>query len=149
TVSALNSVGVGPPSDPATVIPECAPSAPGVPFDVIGSPLCDGAEVDWNAPLADGRSPITGYVVWVRHAGPLIATDLVNGHTFTDAISGLTDGTTYDVTVAGVNENGVGPESESVQIVPDCPPAEPTAPLEVSAAPLCSALEVDWNPPAN
>jgi titin len=149
TVSALNSVGVGPPSDPSTVIPACGPSQPGPPIDVFGSPLCGGAQVSWDGPLMDGGNAITGYVVWIRQSGQLVATDLVDGSTYTDAISGLVDGTSYDVTVAAVNALGVGPESSAVQLVPECSPSPPTVPLDVSATPLCSAIEVDWNGPAS
>jgi Fibronectin type III domain len=149
TVAAVNVLGVGPESSAVQVVPECSPSAPTEPLDVVAAPLCSAIAVNWDGPASDGGSPVTGYAVFVRSGGTLVATDLVDGGTFTDTISGLTDGTTYDVTVAGVNENGVGPESADVQIAPDCAPTVPADPADVSATPLCSALEVDWNPPTS
>lgn len=147
SVSAINVLGVGPPSAVVTVVPHCGPSVPTAPIEVFGSPLCGGAQLDWSPPLNDGSTAIHGYVVWVRQSGQLVATDVVDGSTFTDAISGLTDGATYQVTVAGVNGLGVGAESVAVDLTPECAQTVPDPPLQVSATPLCGGLEIDWNAP--
>ena len=114
-----------------------------MPLDVSATPLCSAIEVDWNGPASDGGSPLTRSS-FVRSNGTLVATDLVDGSTFTKtpSPSGPTNDTTYDVTVAGVNDNGVGSESDAVQVAPECAPTPPRARADASASPLCSALEV-------
>ena len=149
TVSALNVLGVGPPSAAVTVVPHCGLSVPSAPIEVFGTPICGGAQLDWSPPLTDGGSAIRGYVVWIRSSGQLVATDVVNGSTFTDTISGLTTGSDYAVTVAAVNGFGVGPESTAVELVPECPSSSPDPPFEVTAAPLCGGIDVAWNAPLN
>ena len=71
--------------------------------------------VSWDAPTSDGGSEITGYKVqWKASSGSWDAPADVSETTVTattHTITGLTDGTGYDVQVRAVNAEGMGEAS--------------------------------------
>ena len=89
-----------------------APGAPTVGTVTAGSGT---ATVNWTAPTNPGSSAITGYVVTATPTGtggPVTKEELPSATTST--LTGLTNGTTYDVTVAAMNAAGTGPASAPV-----------------------------------
>ncbi|WP_243226804.1 fibronectin type III domain-containing protein [Microbacterium sp. CIAB417] len=120
TVTARNKAGAGAASVPVTVTTnDAAPVAtvPGVPGPVsaAGYPLVPGAvNLVWTAPLSDGGSPITSYVV---RAYPAEGSPLSYTTTGTMAtMGGLEPGKAYTFTVAAVNAVGSSEESVGVSI---------------------------------
>ncbi|MDQ1444150.1 MAG: hypothetical protein QOI20_614 [Acidimicrobiaceae bacterium] len=104
-------------------------------------------DVTWNAPASEGASPVTGYTVWVRHNGSVVTTDTVSGSTFADQITGLTNGLSYDITVAAMNATGAGPESSPpVSATPSGKPGQPTID---TVTPGNQTLNVAWSPPVD
>ena len=112
-VAAVNDVGIGP-AGSAQVVPTGPPSAPAV-----EAHLRDGAvRLSWTAPAANG-DPVTGYVVQVLPAG--LPVDVTGTDTL---LTGLTNDTRYDVSVAA--RNGVGTGTGTVlSVVPTAGAGEP------------------------
>ena len=106
--------------------------------------------VSWTAPIDDGGSTITAYVL-EKAPGP-------NYDTWTPAttsgactaspctVTGLSNGTRYQVRVRAVNANGTGATSLASQwFQPQAPTANPAVPTGLSATPGNTTLSVTWN----
>jgi hypothetical protein len=118
TVTATNSAGTGPASDPSNEVTP-ALSAPGKPVAVAASAGNTSASVSWSAPGDNGGLAITGYAVtsspdgrqctWT--SGPLTCT-----------VTDLTNGTPYTFTVTATNDQGTSSPSDPSNTVT---PAQP------------------------
>ncbi len=123
--------------------------APNSPTEVTGSARgIDSLTLSWSAPTSQGAGSITGYIV--TRSGSSISETLpaeTRSHTFT----GLTAGTTYQLSVRAVNANGAGP-SVTVNATTDAPPpSPPSAPLNVTGYydQQSGRLFAYWNEPAS
>jgi titin len=143
TVTALNSVGDSPPSDPSTaVIPATVPTAP---TSVAATAGNGQAEVTWNAPTDQGGMAVTGYLV-VPYIGKTAQTPYSFVSTATDQVlTGLVNGTSYTFEVIAVN--GVGYSPASAPSAPVTPETVPTAPTDVAATPGNGEVELSWSAP--
>ncbi len=104
---------------------------PGTPTGVTATPGNTQITVSWSAPASDGGQPITGYKVSAQADGTAI-TQIINNPAATAAvISGLTNGTAYDITVAAINAVGTGPAAAF--------PGNPVTPT--AAAPLITSSD--------
>jgi len=115
--------------------------------------------VQWNEP-ADSGSPIRDYDVQYRActATPKDCSDSetevwgawrARSHSGTaqnSTISGLTNGTAYEVQVRASNSNGAGPWSEAAEAKPISAPARPSTPI---VEPGNTKLVVTWTAPAD
>lgn len=89
-----------------------APAAPTIVSATAGNSL---AVVTFNAPSADGGSPITGYTVSCDPGGvPVTA----NGAASPIMVSGLTNGVTYACSVQAINAIGTGAASATLNVTP-------------------------------
>jgi uncharacterized repeat protein (TIGR01451 family) len=109
TVAAVNAIGTGAASPQSNaVVPYTLPGAPTIGSASAGD---SAATVTWTAPVGNGGSAITGYVVT-----PYIGSTAQTAQTFTSTattqtVTGLAAGTSYTFTVAAVNAAGTGPAS--------------------------------------
>ena len=107
-----------------TVPAPALPSAPSIGSVVPG----DGsATIDFSAPPSDGDSPITQYAATatpIDGGNPVTGTSTGTAERFT--LEGLTNRTTYTVTVAAINSVGTGAASGSSD------PFVPLAPLRIT-----------------
>lgn len=157
-VVASNSFGSGVASVPsAPVIPTSAPRPPTEPRNIEVEPANRQLLVRWDPPSDDGNAPITEYRATAQPGGKTctaVVESPFGGDEPTDstacAISGLSNGTAYVVSVVAVNRQGAGPLS--VTSDPQTPRAESRGGMrrvgalelpESAGSPVASALSPD------
>jgi large repetitive protein len=143
-VAARTEIGTGTyaVSEPAAVT-----AAPGAPGNVIATPGDEMLSVTWAAPVDDGGTPVTDYVIeystnavtWFVHS------DGVSTDTDT-TIAGLTNGTPHLVRVAARNTVGTGEYATAPSATPY---GVPTAPGNLSAAAGNAQITITWTAPSN
>ncbi len=124
-VTAVNSIGAGPASDPVSSTPQAFPGAPTGLAAIYGNTQMG---LSWTAPASDGGSPITDYIVQYRKAGDSAWITFNDGtSTSTSAtITGLINGKAYNFQVKAVTAIGTGVASASVTETPKTVPSAPT-----------------------
>ena len=141
TVKATNSAGSGPAS--VTSPPVTPKAVPGAPTGVTVVRGDTQLEVTWLTPASDGGAPITGYTVTASPGG---STCNWAPGPLRCALSGLTNGTSYTVTVTATNSAGVGPPSApSTPLIPASVPGPPTSVVGTRGN---AQITVSWQPPA-
>ena len=159
-VAALRANLVGPGLGSASVsVPEFGtvwfngheppPTVPSQPY--VGSVVPgDGrATVHWTPGYTDPRAPITGYRIRVYTASggtPVQTLDLPADATET-MLTGLTNATTYSVTVAAVNSVGESYPGYGMSFTPIGPPTAPTNLTAVSTTP--GTVTLTWAAPTS
>ncbi len=141
TVSAVNEAGTSPAGGSASATPAATPGAP----VAVTADRGDGRiDVTWQPPTSDGGKPVLSYTVtWSAPDGATGSIDTTaTSHTF----EGLTNGTTYTVTVTATNEIGVSAASQPAS---GTPAHIPGAPVAVRTIREDSRIHVSWDPPAS
>jgi hypothetical protein len=100
--------------------------------------------VSWVAPIDNGGSAITGYVVTPYLAGVAQAPRVFNSAATTQTVTGLVNGESYTFAVAATNARGTGPQSGQTAPVTVGTPSAPRTP---SATPGNNAAKISWTPP--
>ncbi|XP_017880955.1 protein sidekick isoform X4 [Ceratina calcarata] len=152
-VTAENSVGEGPPSDPSNVVvlPQEPPSGPPVGF--VGSARSSSEIItQWQLPLEEYRNGhILGYILRYRLYGyndnPWTIQNITNEAQRNYLITDLITWKDYIVQIAAYNDKGVGVFTEGLKIktkegVPEAPPTNIKAKAINS-----TAIKVWWKPP--
>lgn len=129
SVRAVNGAGGGDASTSATGVPGQA-SAPTInQIDPAESEL----SVDFNAPVNDGGSPITGYeystdagTSWQPRSGGALVSPLVITTLSTDGTTPLSNGVSYPVEIRAVNALTTGAASDPTSATPRAVPNRPT-----------------------
>ena len=143
-VRAGNSAGDGPWSAGATGTPVSAPSAPPAPVLTAG----DGElAASWTAP-SDNGAEIDDYDVRYRPSGGgwTDLPDPVKSASTTATLTGLTNGTTYEVQVRAGNAVGDGPWSSGATGTPVWVPSAPLAPTLTAGD---GELTASWTAPSD
>ena len=142
SVTATNGAGTSTASTPVSVTPAAAPSAP-TSVSVLAS---DGTlSVSWSAP-ADNGATITSYDVSAAHGSDTPATCSVSGTSLNCDVTGLTNGTSYAVTVTATNSAGTSSPSTSIDATPATTPGAPTG---ITVTPSNGTLSVSWTAPSD
>jgi hypothetical protein len=141
SVVATNGAGDGPAVNGAGT-PRTVPSAPA---NLTVTPKAGELDLSWSAP-ADGGSPITGYTATVTpHGGTALAPHTLAASSTSDAFTGLTNGTAYNVSV--VASNVVGDSTAATGAA--TPRTTPGAPTSLTVTPGNGTLSVSWAAPAD
>ena len=111
TIRAVTSVALGEPSNDVEGIPATTPSAPSI-FSI--SPSNNSLIISVAPPTDNGGSPIV-YYQYSLDAGVTYSSYF---ETSPLRATGLTNGTSYSVTVRAINNIGVGPASSAVSATP-------------------------------
>lgn len=140
TVTASNAAGASAPSTPSnSVTPNGGTQVPGAPTNIVVAVANASLVVSWSAP-ANGGSAITGYTATAAAGKTCTTTDL------TCTITGLSNGTTYTVTVSAANALGTGPTFPGVAGKPG---AVPGAPASFKATPGDTSATFGWSNGSN
>ncbi|MGN6696131.1 MAG: fibronectin type III domain-containing protein [Aquihabitans sp.] len=144
-VAATNAAGTG--ADSAASAAITPVGLPGAPTAVSGNPGNGQVDLSWTAPVADGGSPITGYVVTPFIGASAQPASTFNSTATAQTITGLTNGTGYTFKVAATTATGTGTASAaSATIVPRTVPGAPTA---VAGTPGDGKVDLSWTAPAS
>lgn len=119
------------------------------PLNIVGTPGNGQVRLAWSAPVSNGDSPITDYIVQYRAS---TASDWI---TFPDGtstatsatVTGLTNGTPYVFRVSAVNGAKTG--DFSTPSAPVTPITVPTAPRNLVATPGNRQVTLTWSAPAS
>ena len=150
-VSAINSAGVGPPSNTANATTDASATVPGSPAGL--SARADGEteiNLSWREPGSDGGSRVTGYRIEVSDNGfnwsVLEADTRSSGTRYTHR--GLTGGSTRHYRVSAINSAGVGPLSNTANATTDASVTVPASPAGLSArADGETEIDLSWSEP--
>ncbi|MGR3914708.1 MAG: fibronectin type III domain-containing protein, partial [Gammaproteobacteria bacterium] len=150
-VAAENRIGIGAWSPAQRGMLNSAPAAP---QNVRISPADSALNLSWEAPANNGGSAISGYRVrwadasdagtWVNPAGA--SGEEVSGGAAVRmyTVTGLTNGSEYEVQMAAVNAVGTGAFGASVRDAPTMPPGIPGA---LAAETGTGRLILTWTAP--
>ena len=105
TVKVTNAVGTGPASSPSKAVKPA--TVPGPPTEVTAKAGNGSATVSFTAPVSDGGSPVTSYIV-TSNPGGITA----SGPRSPIVVKGLSNGTAYTFTVQATNKIGTGPADQ-------------------------------------
>ncbi|MFI5425996.1 fibronectin type III domain-containing protein [Aeromicrobium sp. UC242_57] len=128
--------------DKVTTIPD-APSAP------TGLQVTHGnasAELSWTAPTSTGGLPVVGYNVRYSSDGGTSWTTKKLGTATSRTLTGLTNGTEYEVQVAAFNSSAIGAYTASEKVTPRTVPGAPTG---LALKPLHNSIKASWTAPAD
>ena len=140
SVTASNAAGTSPAAS-ANATPLGTPSGP---RDVQLQRGDGRLGISWSPPANDGGLPVESYTVyWTAPDG---ATSFASAQATQLVITGLTNGSTYTVTVTATNRAGTSGHSEPASHRPGTPPG---APREVTTARGDGRIEASWQPPSN
>ena len=136
TVKAINAVGVGPASKPATATPhQVVNQYPPGPVRQLAATAADHAvTLTWKPPVSATGRAVTGYDVYVsnrpdQHFGRPVNVRPLPASAITAQVTKLTNGRSYYFTVQAVNADGLGAIAKSVPVIPSAfPPPVPTTP---------------------
>ncbi len=152
-VFAHNSFGDGPVSEPMVVTPRTRPGVPTALGAATGDALGE-IDLSWTAPSDNGGATIISYRLTITERGGGTTTEAVtaavdcSGAACTYTLAGLTDGATYDVTVAAVNSAGPGTASASASANTLSRPDQLAGLTATASATVAGRLDIAWTAPS-
>ena len=144
TVVATSTGGDSTPSTSGWVTPVGAPTSP---RDLAVTAGNAQVTATWSAPASNGGSPLSGYVATASPGGQQCATPATG---LSCTITGLTNGTSYTVSVTAANNAGLtSPAASSKPVIPSAtdpvPTPEPQAlKVRVKHTNLKGKVRVQW-----
>ncbi len=119
-VSAINAIGTSTPSSTATTTPT-APTAPGAPTGLSGVSGNTQVSLSWTAPVSNGGSAITDYLVEYKLNSEPTTWSTFNDGTSTSTsttVTGLTNDLIYNFRVSAINAIGTSTPSSTANGTP-------------------------------
>lgn len=144
-VAAVNAVGTSAYSTKADVTVNAEVlTAPAAPTNLVTYAHDEMVELVWQAPLADGGSPITNYKVYRGDSSGSLVLWSTLGNVLTYLDFNVVNGQTYYYAISAVNAVGEGPHSIEVS---ETPASLPSAPLNLTAALDGDDVILNWERP--
>jgi alpha-tubulin suppressor-like RCC1 family protein len=144
TVRAVSAAGTGPASEPSKAVRPVAPIPPTKPGRVAAKVGNESAAVSWSASTAPLVAPVSGYVV---RANPGGISKEVSADTLETTLPGLSNGTTYTISVQAASSAGVSAATQSKAIIPALTVPSPPRAIRAAAS-QPGRISVEWEPPA-
>lgn len=142
-----SALGLGPASAPSGAV-VASLTVPGPPTSLTASTGSTSSTLSWIAPVDNGGSTISGYVV--QYASypynswqTATSTATISGYT----VTGLNNGTAYEFRVAATNAVGTGPYATTASSVVVA--GVPSAPTSVTAVAGSTIATVSWTAPSS
>jgi titin len=139
-VRAVNAAGPG----AWASAPVVALSALSEPRALVAAPLDGAVRLTWQPPQSDGGETVTGYQV-VRAIDGVPVQELATSSDLEQTVTGLTNGSLYELWVRAVTASGTGPWARSAAT----PVGTPSVPRDLSAVPGDGSVALSWAPPAD
>jgi hypothetical protein len=140
-VTAANGMGESVESSPrVSVVPAAAPGAPTISSVTVGNQSLSAA---FSAGSADGNSPISGYQYSLDDGSNWLDSPATSSPLL---ITGLTNGTSYDLKIRAQSDIGVGEPSDTFSKTPIAKP-EDVDPSTISYVASGSSAQVRWTAP--
>ena len=144
-VAAINNPGTGS-YVTGTAAPVAAATVPGLPTGLSLTPSDTQIALSWTAPADNGGSALTGYSVQYSSDGGNSFTGWSHTSTSTSAtITSLTNGQSYQVRVAAINNQGTGSYVTGTTTLAD----RPAAPTGLTLTSGDTQIEALWAAPSN
>ena len=146
TVAAHNAAGKGSQSSSVSATPVALTTVitvPGSPGGLTAIPGNAQVALSWSAPVSDGGAAIDHYVVYRD------GTEVQQSTGTSATITGLTNGQSYDFSVAANNSEGTGSRSSGVSATPSITPTVPGIPNGLTATSGNSQVSLTWTAPSN
>jgi Fibronectin type III domain len=146
TVAAHNAAGNGPQSSGVAATPitaKTAPNVPGMPTGLAATPGSAQVSLSWTAPTSNGGAPIDYYIVYLN------GTDVQHPTGTGASVTGLSNGQTYDFSVAAHNSAGAGIQTPSVSATLNPSTAVPGVPTDLVATPGDGQVSLSWAAPSD
>jgi hypothetical protein len=137
-IAAHNSIGISARSD---VVPAIPHTIPGAPTGLTAIPGNGFVSLAWVAPGNNGGAAVDHYVVY--QDGVALSIDPIGTSC---VITGLTNGQSYNFTLAAHNPAGVGPNTYVLVVPTKTVPSEPT---NASASTIDSGIVLQWSAPSD
>lgn len=138
-VQARNSEGFGSSSASGSVVPATKPTPPSTPS--ITSVGNGTISLNWNAPVDNGGSAVTGYRVTANPGGQTCVTTTARVCT----IAGLANGTPYSLSATA--SNTAGTSDASAESASSTPRTNPGAPTGLTATYGNTSVTLSWTAP--
>ena len=147
-VLATNGVGDGSWAGPEDETPEATITTPGAPIGLDVAVAINGIVIfTWDAPSDDGGATIEGYEYQYREEGTSTWSSWTYVTYRAALITGLTNGTTYEIQVRAVNSEGSGTISDILRATPIVVEVRPGVPQNLSATAGDGQVELSWDAP--
>lgn len=147
-VTATNQAGIS--SASVASAPVTPATFPGQAFAINGIPGNTQVSLTWAAPLSDGGSAITSYIILAYTGGVNISKTTISPAALAGIVTNLLNGTLYAFTIIAKNAVGEGVESSPSDLyTPVAQTTVPDPPTGLTASPFDSSAIVGWIPPIN
>ena len=140
-VAAVNSKGTGAKSASVTFTPYTDPGTPG---NLTATPGNTRVTLNWEAPSSDNGAAITTYQYSLNQTEYFAFSPPATGATRTADISGLTNGVSYVIYLAAINNPSGATRGDPAGPVNATPVGAPGIPQGVSATPGNATATISW-----
>ena len=141
TVAAHNVAGLGVNSSVMSIAPSSTMTVPGVPSGLSGEAGNGLVSLSWSAPGSNGGALIDNYIIY--QDGDVIA----HLNATSKIITGLTNGFSYNFTVAAHNAVGIGERTSAINVTLPSGATVPGAPTNMTMTPGDGLIELSWTAP--
>jgi hypothetical protein len=145
TVAGVNAVGEGAQSAPSNAVTPLGP--PGPPTNLVATAGNASATISWSAPTSNGGSAVTQYTVTLTVAATSLVQQVPVTGSLQATFTGLTNGTTYGVSVVAINAVGQSAAARTSVTPFGSTATVPGAPAAVNATGGIQSATVTWSPP--